>query len=66
MRVSRRVLNTGPHPKTALLPAVATAVAPARRPLVLAAQADLPATELPGIHLPDLDELRQRGVLGTR
>ncbi|MFF3906546.1 hypothetical protein ACFYZJ_11230 [Streptomyces sp. NPDC001848] len=32
---------------------------------IRAAQADL-LDGLPGVHLPDLDELRARGVLGTR
>ncbi|WEP01035.1 hypothetical protein A6P39_045125 (plasmid) [Streptomyces sp. FXJ1.172] len=32
---------------------------------IRAAQADL-LDALPGVHLPDLDELRTRGVLGTR
>ncbi|MFE1028275.1 hypothetical protein ACFW5I_27535 [Streptomyces sp. NPDC058818] len=32
---------------------------------IRAAQADLLDT-LPGIHLPDIDELRARGVLGAR
>ncbi|MCX4411493.1 hypothetical protein OG840_61115 [Streptomyces sp. NBC_01764] len=46
---TRRTLGTGPD-------------APAQN--IHAAQADL-LDALPGIHLPDLGELRARGVLGT-
>jgi hypothetical protein len=46
----RRILGTGPR---------------ASEPSIRAAQADL-LDALPGVHLPDLDELRARGVLGAR
>ncbi|MER6370109.1 hypothetical protein ABT255_17295 [Streptomyces mirabilis] len=46
---ARRTLGTGPE-------------APAQN--IRAAQADL-LDALPGVHLPDLGELRARGVLGT-
>ena len=46
---ARRTLGTGPE---------------ASAHSIRAAQADLLDT-LPGVHLPDLDELRARGVLGN-
>ncbi|MEV8625992.1 hypothetical protein [Streptomyces sp. NPDC051079] len=49
---SRRSLGAGPQD-------------PAAVRAVRATQADL-LDELPGIHLPDLEELRARGVLGSR
>ncbi|MFD8386562.1 hypothetical protein ACFV2X_50075 [Streptomyces sp. NPDC059679] len=56
MSAPRRTLGTGPQ-----MPSASTTTSPHRQG---AAEADL--AELPAIQLPDLSDLRNRGVLGAQ